>query len=128
MCLNDPAKFKLRREGGYYVGYKIFDTDHRGNLYNPYWSISKPRKTDTWLKAWGATPIDFNFFNGSYKPGFHIFQRLCDAMLNLTVNDIVLKVYFDEIIQQGIQYGNYVIVSKYLWIPSDGKRWSKYIG
>jgi len=134
MCLSKPINFKVRREGGYYVGYKVFEY-RNGKFYNPYWAYSNPKRMDEWLKAYRCTTGIISFSSRDhefYRPGFHIFKNLRDAMeegASFSTHEVVLKVYFDEITEKGEWWlkSSYdgdpikVVVAKYLYIPSDGR-------
>ncbi len=126
MCLKEPANFKVRKEDGYYVGYKLFE--YRGkNIFNTYQAQEKPRTTDKWLTAYGFKTgvINFSIYDGIYRPGFHIYKHLKSAIERMWWNySVVMKVYADEITQKGIDRESQTFVSKYMYIPSDTLRWS----
>jgi len=137
MCLDycrDIEEINIQKENRHNVGYKIFKKDLYGKLRGLYFD-AKNLPIGVWLneKDYRCPSYSYNFLscvcsNKSYETGFHIYITYEDADYNMlrSYNQIIRKVYFRNIVAEGIQNKCNIIVTKEMFIvPLKKKRVEK---
>ena len=114
MCLNYLQKsIRTKKEGGYNIGWKIFDDDH-GHPTSLH-MCTKRYPIAQWIHEKDYRAMDDEYITiprgNSYKTGFHIYvEKPVDSHK-------ARKVYFKKIVARGVQSMKNVIVAKEMFIP-----------
>ena len=97
MCL-DRVSNTVRKKDAVGFGYKAY-YQYRGNLYNPYYATTKPRKTGVWIGS-----RNMGWYGSHYPKGHHVFRRRGDAEDWANIHDAIVKrVKFRDRLAQGKQ-------------------------
>lgn len=100
MCLNSVSFSMInhKKHGLVGVGYKCFETDYRGKLITPHYTVYT--QYFKWMKSTNEN-IRANDFT-DYLSGFHIFTQLEDAKYYQQAGRFILKkVFFKDVVGFG---------------------------
>lgn len=116
MCLDNLAKFNIKR----YVGYKVFFKSNTGKLSGEFKALHKSREVNTWLNSSNfSKTVSLRLEcdpSLKYPNGFHIYLLRNNAGENIFRDHIIKRVRFRKVVAKGFQYGCKVVVAKEIFI------------
>jgi len=121
MCLDYLTEFPITKN----YGYKIFSTlnNKLDFLYQDSKTGVKKRRWLVASKGW----LTADFQPKSYKKGFHIYENLSDARMNMigpfysAMQPILFRVVFKDVVAVGREDGMNVIVAKRIFVMEEVK-------